>query len=86
MLLSPNAARLELPRNCRTHPVFNVSAKMKYQASDIPGRVQPLPPTVTDLDGNQGYCVERVLKCRERRGKTHFLVKCNGYCEPTWEP
>ena len=85
-MLSSNAARLELPRNCRAHPVFNVSALRKYHANDIPGRVQPPPPPVTDLDGHQRYCVGKVLDCRERRGKTQYLVKWIGYREPTWEP
>ena len=30
--------------------------------------------------------VEKVLDCRERHGKTQYLVKWIWYCEPTWEP
>ena len=84
--LSPNASRLELPTNCRADTVFNVSVLKKYHANDTPDRVQRPPLPVTDLDGNQRYYIKKVLDCRERRGKTQYLLKWIGYRDPTWEP
>ena len=84
--LSSTAYRVKLPTNSRAHPVLNITAMKKYYANDIPGRIQPPPPPVTDLDGFTRYSVERVISVRFRRGKRQFLVKWTGYRDPTWEP
>ena len=59
--VTPNAYRLVLPRTIRAHPVFNVAALKKYNANQLPGRVQPAPPPLTDMDGHTRYIVEKLL-------------------------
>ena len=83
-----NAYRLELPQIIRSHPVFNVTALRPYNENSIPGRRQPAPPPITDLDGNTRYMVEAILDHREHKGKRQYLVKWQGYPqdESTWEP
>ena len=86
--IGANAFRLELPRELRCHPVFNVTALKRYEENTIPGRHQPPPPPFTDLDGHTRYVVEAVLNHRHRSGEQHFLVHWKGYpsSEATWEP
>eukprot|EP00117_Sycon_ciliatum_P044579 scpid111519/ scgid32143/ len=55
-----NAYRPNLPTTLPCHPVFNVTALKPYEADAIHGRRQPPEPT-TDLDGNTGFIVEKIL-------------------------
>lgn len=32
------------------------------------------------------YYVEKIIEKRKKNGKTEFLVKWEGYEDPTWEP
>ena len=70
----------------RCHPVFNVSGLRRYEENSIPGRQQPPPPPITDLDGNTRYIVDAVVDERKRRGRMEYLVQWRGYSENTWEP
>ena len=62
------ALKLELPPEYRAHPVFNVSALKHYHWNEIPGRIQPPPPPVIDLDGHTRYIVDKILHHRQRFG------------------
>ena len=84
--VSANAFRLELPSVLRCHPVFNIAALRKFVENDMPGRIQPPPPPLTDLDGHTRYEVESILNHRRLRGRLQFLVKWKGYTDATWEP
>ena len=84
--VAPNAFRLELPWTIKAHPVFNVTALKKYNANTTPGRVQPIPPPVIDVDGNTRYIVEDILSHRVRGRRRQYLVKWRGYADATWEP
>ena len=86
-----STVRLELPRTCHAHPVFNTAALKPYVVGDI--NPQPLahpppphPPSVTDLDGFERYTVEALISDRRYHGQQQYLVKWKGYEEPTWEP
>ena len=84
-VLSNSTVRLELPSCCRVHPVFNVAALKPYHEDS--SRVVALPPPpVIDNDGHERYIVESVLSHRCRDGRKQYLVKWQGYRDPTWEP
>ena len=84
-VVSINAYKPQLSPESRAHPVFNVSALKTYRSNTIPSRTQP-PPTVTDLEGHTRYRVEEILKSRRFQNQLQYLVKWQGYTEPTWEP
>lgn len=84
----PTAAtvRVKLPPTCRAHPVFNVAALRPYH-EDRQLRKRTLPPApLLDLDGHTRYIVAKVLSERLYRNAKQYLVKWQGYDEPTWEP
>ena len=84
--IGSNAYRLELPHTIRCHPVSNVSALRHYVENTIPGRRQPTPPPVIDLDGHSRYVVDKILDHRTRHRRLQYLVKWAGYADATWEP
>jgi hypothetical protein len=55
--------------------------------SNIPGRTQPLSPSI-EIDNHEEYKVEEVLDPRQRRGRLKYLVYWRSYDinERTWEP
>ena len=86
-----NAFRLELPGSLRAYPVLNMTSLKKYHPNTLKGRVPPPPPPpppplITDLDGFTHYIVEINLNHRTVRRQVQFLVKWEGYNDPTWEP
>ena len=84
-VLSSSTVRLNLPHYCRAHPVFNVSAIKPYH-SDPTSTADPPPLPLIDLDGHERYIVSEVLNQRMYRGRKQYLVKWEGYADPTWEP
>ena len=85
----PNMAtvRVQLPRSCKAHPVFNVAALRHFHEDvSLRGRPEEPPAPVLDLDGQERYLVEEILSERVFKGKVQYLVKWIGYNEPTWEP
>ena len=66
---------------CFMYLLFSIILRNKF-----PNRVADPPPPFTDKEGHKRYIVEKVISQRLRRGKRHFLVKWQGYVEPTWEP
>ena len=78
--------KLELPPDRRAHPVFNVSALTHYHQNEIPGRIQPPPPPVIDLDGHTRYIVDKILHHRHWYGRRPVSSQVAGYQRPTWEP
>ena len=81
-----NAFRLEIQGTLRAHPIFNVTAVKKYHSNPLDERIPSSPPPVTDLDGFTGYIVEKILNHRTVRRQGQFLVKLEGYNDPTLEP
>ena len=85
----PNMAtvRVQLPRSCKAHPVFNVAGLRHFHEDvSLRGRPEEPPAPVLDLDGQERYLVEEILSERVFKGKVQYLVKWIGYNEPTWEP
>ena len=85
-VLSDTTVKLKLPQSYRVHNVFNTSALKLYHRDTSPGRRPPPPPPVIDADGNERYIVEKVVSDRRYRGNSQYLVKWQGYIDPTWEP
>jgi hypothetical protein len=84
--ISSNAFRIQLPKDCRAHPVITISALRPYTANDFPDRTQPPPPPTTDLNGQARFEVEEVLKHGGVGRGTMYLVRWKGYTETNWEP
>ena len=84
--IGSNTYRLELRHIIRCHPVFNVSALRHYVENTIPGRRQPTPPPVTDLDGHSRHVVGTILDDRTRHCRLQYLVKWAGYADANREP
>lgn len=80
-----STVRLELPRTCRAHPVFNTAALKMYLTDEVNPQ-PPAPPPVIDQDGHERFIVEAVISERRHYGRQQYLVKWKGYDEPTWEP
>ena len=47
---------------------------------------RPPPPLPELIDGKEEYEVKEILDSRLHQGRIQFLVKWEGYDEPTWEP
>ena len=73
--------RTDLPRTICAHPVFNVAALRKYNANQLPGRVQSNPALLTDVYTHTGYIVEKVFSHTGSKNTgvcTNYLVKMEG--------
>ena len=84
--VGPNAYGLNLPSTLRCHPVFNISAFRPHEDNVIPGRRQPTPPQIRDLNGYTRHMVESVLDHRRRHNQLQYSVRRKGYADATWEP
>jgi len=78
------AYRLQLPQECRAHPVFNVNALKPYVPNNLEGRM--VPPTVSQEHAQ--FVTRAILGYRRQRGVHQFLVDWEGFppSERTWEP
>ena len=76
---------LKLPATCRANPAFNTAASKRYKKDSI-NSAPPPPLPIIDRDGNEPFIVESFLYQRLFRRLKQFLVKWQGYKEPTWEP
>jgi hypothetical protein len=83
--IGTHAYELNLPDTIRKHRVFPVSLLHLAAKDPLPGqkRVPPLPVIVND---EEEWQVEEILDSRCIRRKLPYLVKWQGYPEPTWEP
>ena len=89
----PDTYKLDLPVEMKgIYPVFHVGLLKKwvpsthpYRPSSIDGNVRPDP--VISADGHEERYIEKILDCRMRHRKPHYLVQWRGYPaeEATWE-
>ena len=87
--------KLDLPEEYgRIHPVFHVSLLKKYIPNDdkrFPSRKLHQPGPVPDLEDEDLYELERIVRSRESKtkpGDIEYLCKWVGWSEKdnTWEP
>jgi len=87
--LSAPAVKLDLPPNCRIHPVFHVSLVKPYVAK--PGTTPRTLEISVDAEGVPEFEVERIVDEKmmtvRRQRKRCFLIRWKGYSEldDTWE-
>jgi hypothetical protein len=84
---SKMAFELELPPQCRIHPVFHTHPLDQYHANKFEGRNQPTPEPPEIVDVVPEYEVEEILDSKILRRNLWYFVDCKGYKpeERTWE-
>ena len=87
-VVSPIAYTLDLPSNWRIHPTFHVEKLKKYERSEEFQRTVVSPPAAIEIDGQQEYEVEAIIRHRGTGNRRQYLVAWKGYelHEATWEP
>jgi hypothetical protein len=84
-IVGPNAVKLNTPG--RVHPVFNVNMLRLASSDPLPSQPQDdNEPEPIEVDGEEMYLVEEILKERSKGRRKQYLVKWEGYPDPTWEP
>jgi hypothetical protein len=84
-VVGPSAVKLNMPG--RVHPVFNVSMLRLASSDPLPSQLQDdNEPEPIEMDGEAYYIVEEILEERAKGRGKQYLVKWEGYPEPTWEP
>jgi hypothetical protein len=98
MKTSSHAVTLRLPANMKIFNTFHVSMVRPYRGgTGIPGqeaiqqdvRANRGRAITRDDDGNETeeYRFEKILDCgKAENGRWQYLVKWEGYAEPTWQP
>lgn len=90
-VVGPHSYRLDIPG--RVHNVFNVDLLRPAGLDPLPSQVQDdyQPPPI-QVDGEDRWLIETILdekigrRGRQRRNQKFYLVKWEGYANPTWEP
>jgi hypothetical protein len=84
-VVGPNAVKLNTPG--RVHPVFNVNLLRLASSDPLPSQLQDdNEPEAIEVEGEAEYVVEGILEERGRGNRKQYLVKWEGYPDPTWEP
>jgi hypothetical protein len=81
-VVGPNAVKLNTPG--RVHPVFNVNLLRLASSDPLPSQLQDdNEPEAIEVEGEAEYVVERILEERGRGNRKQYLVKWEGYPDPT---
>lgn len=86
---TPTAAKLDLPRNCKIHPVFHISLLRPFFSREG-DEIQP-PELELDQEGYPIFEVEGILGERQKKLRsstvTEYLLRWKGYdhLHDTWE-
>ncbi|KAG9184899.1 hypothetical protein G6011_06845, partial [Alternaria panax] len=84
-IVGPSAVKLNTPG--RVHPVFNVNMLRLASSDPLPSQPQDdNEPEPIEVDGEEMYLVEEILEERGQGHRKQYLVKWEGYPDPTWEP
>ena len=87
-IVSPVAYTLQLPTNWRIHPTFHVENLKKFERSEEFRRTVVSPPAALEVEGQQEFEVEVIIRHRGSTSRRQYLVAWEGYelHEATWEP
>jgi hypothetical protein len=82
--------KLKLPTTWkRIHPIFNEVYLTPFTPTEYPSQKHPPPPLPIVTDEGEEYVIEEIMDLKLSRGKLKYLVKWEGYLNPTewtWEP
>ena len=86
-IVSPVAYTLQLPTNWRIHPTFHVENLKKFERSEEFRRTVVSPPAALEVEGQQEFEVEVIIRHRGSTSRRQYLVAWKGYelHEATWE-
>ena len=81
------AYTLQLPSNWRIHPTFHVEKLKKFERSEEFRRNISSPPKSLEVEGEQEFEVEAIIRHRGSTSRREYLVAWKGYelHEATWE-
>jgi Chromo (CHRromatin Organisation MOdifier) domain len=84
-VLGPVTYQLKLPESWRIHKVFYAALLRPYRENEVYGENYIRPPP--DIEGEEVYKVEQILKHRKRGQGYEYLVKWVSYpiTEASWE-
>jgi hypothetical protein len=91
-VVSPSSYKLDTPPGI--HDVFNVDLLRPAANDPLPSQAvdDPQPPAIL-VDDAEEWLVQKILKERQKklpgrglRTRLEYLVKWQGYANPTWEP
>jgi Chromo (CHRromatin Organisation MOdifier) domain len=82
--------KLKLPATWKKiHLVFNEIHLTPFTPAEYPSQKHPPPPPPIVTDEGEEYVIEEIMDSKLSRGKLKYLVKWEGYPNPTewtWEP
>ena len=86
-IISPVAYTLELPSSWRIHLTFHVEKLKKFERSEEFKRNISSPPESLEVEGEQEFEVEAIMRHRGSTSRREYLVAWKGYGlhEATWE-
>jgi transposase InsO family protein len=70
---------IQLPANCKIHPVFSVSLLEKYHSRAGEGEQPEILPPPEIIDGEEEWEVEEILDSKNKGKAKKYLVKWVGY-------
>ena len=78
-VVSPVAYTLQLPSNWRIHPTFHVEKLKKFERSEVFQHTVSLPPEALEVEGEQEFEVEAIIRHRGSTSRREYLVAWKGY-------
>ncbi len=83
-MVNPVAARLDIPKRLRWHPVFHTSLLRHYKENSR-CKAPPIPEVI---EGELEYEVESIVDHKVSKNGNQYRIRWKGYSavDDTWEP